>query len=389
MATLKATIKPTGKRLDGTWPVYIRITQKGRIKYLPTGIYVAKDQLTRDGKLKDQRVIDKCDDIIRRYREKLLDLDVDLTAPTVDEIAEYLTAPTEGVRFSAWWQVWRDDHKTLKGIRNYATAVNTFQAFCRRDVEIAEITPQRMRDFERHLAERPRAMTQYTSAVVKIVRDARAYYNTPYKTVIPDYLADYKPPKQSPSRPRALTTEQVRAIFSCPYDGKRHHGKSSRHDLALDVFRLSFGLLGMNAPDLFSAPPYTGDVIVYERQKTRARRFDHARMEVVIQDRMKELCRKYRGKKRAFNFSERFSSYQDLTRAVNIGLSEVGRELGIARLTLYAARHSMATIAVNEVGIDKWTVNDMLNHTDQSLRVTEIYIKKGFFARESSQQTAA
>lgn len=40
----------------------------------------------------------------------------------------------------------------------------------------------------------------------------------------------------------------------------------------------------------------------------------------------------------------------------------------------------MATIAVNECGISKYVVNDMLNHTDESLRITELYIKKDFKA---------
>lgn len=69
-----------------------------------------------------------------------------------------------------------------------------------------------------------------------------------------------------------------------------------------------------------------------------------------------------------------------LNRNINIGLKEVGKEVGIDNLQFYAARHSMATIAVNDVGISKYVVNDMLNHTDQALRVTELYIKKDFKA---------
>ena len=40
----------------------------------------------------------------------------------------------------------------------------------------------------------------------------------------------------------------------------------------------------------------------------------------------------------------------------------------------------MATIAVNDVGISKYVVNDMLNHTDPNMRITELYIKKEFKA---------
>lgn len=68
----------------------------------------------------------------------------------------------------------------------------------------------------------------------------------------------------------------------------------------------------------------------------------------------------------------------DLNRSINIGLKEIGKEIGVDGLQFYAARHSMATIAANEAGIDRWTVNLMLNHTDQSMRVTELYIKRDF-----------
>ena len=83
-------------------------------------------------------------------------------------------------------------------------------------------------------------------------------------------------------------------------------------------------------------------------------------------------------KDRVFNFHERFSSMSDFNRSINIGLKMIGKELGIDSLQFYAARHSMATIAANEAGIDRWTVNLMLNHTDQSMCVTELYIKRDF-----------
>ena len=118
--------------------------------------------------------------------------------------------------------------------------------------------------------------------------------------------------------------------------------------------------------------------IIYDRMKTKDRRRDKAEIQVKITDYINPLIEKYKGKERVFNFSERFATMESFNRAINIGLKEVGKDLGINRLQFYAARHSMATIAVNEVGISKYIVNDMLNHTDQSLRVTELYIKKDF-----------
>ena len=45
---------------------------------------------------------------------------------------------------------------------------------------------------------------------------------------------------------------------------------------------------------------------------------------------------------------------------------------------LYIARHSWATIALNDAGVDKYTVHTSLNHVDDSMRVTDIYIKKSW-----------
>ncbi len=90
------------------------------------------------------------------------------------------------------------------------------------------------------------------------------------------------------------------------------------------------------------------------------------------------LIDKYKGKERMFNFYERFSSMADLNRAINIGLKEIGKEIGVENLQFYSARHSMATIAINKVGISKWLVNEMLCHTESSMRVTDLYIKKDF-----------
>lgn len=44
----------------------------------------------------------------------------------------------------------------------------------------------------------------------------------------------------------------------------------------------------------------------------------------------------------------------------------------------YISRHSWATIALNKVGIDKYIVHAALNHIDDSMRVTDIYIERDF-----------
>ena len=68
-------------------------------------------------------------------------------------------------------------------------------------------------------------------------------------------------------------------------------------------------------------------------------------------------------------------SFNDM---LNKGLKEVGEIIGVPNLTFYAARHSMATIALNDAGIDKFTVHEMLNHQVPIFRITDMYIQKDF-----------
>ena len=64
--------------------------------------------------------------------------------------------------------------------------------------------------------------------------------------------------------------------------------------------------------------------------------------------------------------------------AMNKGLKKIGNRLEIEDLEFYAARHSWATIAVNDAEVDKYTVHQSLNHVDDSMRVTDIYLKKSW-----------
>ena len=59
-------------------------------------------------------------------------------------------------------------------------------------------------------------------------------------------------------------------------------------------------------------------------------------------------------------------------------MKEIRDILEIDDLEYYAARHSWATIALNKVGINKYVVYGALNHIDESMRVTDIYIERDF-----------
>lgn len=242
----------------------------------------------------------------------------------------------------------------------------------------ADVTAHNLRRLEQSLKGKPRAQSQYTTAIMKMFNDARDYYNDEDggEVLIAHSLRKYHAPRQNVARKRALTLDQLRALFRLASPPK---ATASRRDLALDCFRLSFLLMGMNAVDLYNAERLEGGMIVYNRTKTKDRRSDGAEMRVRVHPLAESLLAKYRGDGgRVFNFHKRFSTPADLTHSLNIGLKAVGAEIGVEGLQFYAARHTMATVAVNDVGISKYIVNDMLCHVDPSMHVTDLYIRKDF-----------
>ena len=369
-------------RSDKTWSVHIRFTHNNKTRYIPTTMYITKKDITASFKIKNANILDRCNDIIKEYRGRLSELSLEFNDIDIDTIVSYIRQKKEnkGVSFTDFASRWIKE-STIKGIKNYKTALNALYSFVGRDnILCEEINVKTMKAFENALKDRPRAQSLYPNCIKTIFNAAKEYYNDEDNDIIriKHSLDKYKPVEQNIAEKRALDVETIRRIFALPYDNVSVKGKSSRHDFALDCFRLSFCLMGMNSADLYYADRLEDNTIIYDRMKTKDRRRDKAEIQVKITDYIKPLVEKYKGKERVFNFYERFTTMESFNRAINIGLKEVGKDLGINRLQFYAARHSMATIAVNEVGISKYIVNDMLNHTDQSLKITELYIKKDF-----------
>ena len=382
MATFKATIFKDRQRPDKTWNVVIRFTHTRKVRYISTTMYVTRKDITASFKIKNANVLDRCNELIKTYRERISELNLEFNDIDIDTIVSYLKQKKDkrGISFTDFANKWIYS-STIKGIKNYKTALNALYAFVGRDnILCEEINVKTMKAFENALKDRPRAQSLYPNCIKTIFNAAKEYYNDEDNDIIriKHSLDKYKPVEQNIAEKRALDVETIRRIFALPYDNIRVKGKSSRHDLALDCFRLSFCLMGMNSADLYYADRLEDNTIIYDRMKTKDRRRDKAEIQVKITDYIKPLVEKYKGKERVFNFYERFTNMESFNRAINIGLKEVGKELGIDKLQFYAARHSMATIAVNDVKISKYVVNDMLNHTDQSLRITELYIKKDF-----------
>lgn len=405
MLTIKAEIKKDGQKVDGTYNVKLRFTLNRKVKRLSTSLFVKPDELTKTGDFrKGTAVYKEIEKLVAAYQEKCNVMQIDLNRYSLDDIFERLRfeeRKEQDIDFIAFSRKWIEN-TAIKGVKNYATVINSLVSFMQRDyLPISEINHAFLKKYSDYLNQRRneriarmrttgkripsnRMMSLYLGSIRHLYKEAQNAYND-YDSgfiLIPGSPFDnFKIPKQEATRKRALDRNMIKSIWKLPYKNKVKGYKSTcRYDLAKDCFIMSFCLMGMNSVDLYNATEFKDGRIIYNRTKTKDRRLDSARMEVIVPKLILPLMEKYKDKtgQRLFNFHYYYADHKAFNKAINYGLKEIGSQLGIDDLEYYAARHSWATIALNKVGIDKYTVHAALNHVDESMRVTDIYIERDF-----------
>lgn len=405
MLTIKAEIKRSELKVDGTYNVKIRFTLDRKVKRLSTNLFVTQQDLTKSLKFKEDTSIKReIDRLVLYYREQCLKLQLDQNHYSLDEIIEFLNGEQEKqqtidfIKFSREWIA----STTIKGAPNYTTAINALVRFVgKEELDINLITLDFLEQFKAFLiGERDartkklmqqgkrvtsnRTLSLYLVSIKKLFNEAKRKFNKKDKNLIliPNSpFEDFKIPKQEATRKRAIPADIIKKVWKLPYkDMKKGYKSTCRYNLAKDCFILSFCLMGINSADLYNATEMRGNTIIYNRTKTKARRLDGAKMMVDIPKIVQPLIEKYKDStgKRLFNFHQFYGDEKTFNKAINSGLKEIGSILEIDDLEYYAARHSWATIALNKVGIDKYIVHAALNHIDDSMKVTDIYIERDF-----------
>lgn len=405
MLTIKAEIKRSEQKVDGTFNVKLRFTKDRCVKRMSTSLFVRETDLTSSGAFKRNTPIkQEIDNLVYEYQLMCARLHLDVNDYNLNQIFSLLkheSEKDETIDFIAFSQKWIAA-STLKGKGNYTSAINSFTIFCGKStIDINTISVDTLNRYIEHLnKEREeqvkrltkenkripsnRKLSLYLMSLQHLYREAMKSYNNCELGIIrvkTDPFVHISIPKQEATRKRAITAELIRKIATLEdkkeLKGTRH---TNRYNLAKDMFFLSFCLIGMNSVDIYNATEIINDRIIYNRTKTTDRRIDDARMEVDVPKQALPIIEKYRDKagRYLFNFHKVYSDHKAFNKAINKGLKQIGAELGIDDLEFYAARHSWATIAINKCKIDKYTVHAALNHVDPSMRVTDIYIERDF-----------
>ena len=395
MVTFKAEVYAHQRKQDGTYNIKVRVTQNQKKRYLATPWFVTKDDLTRSMKLKNQKYIDLTDDLIRTYRNKCDNLGTKIKAMTVDEVVTYIEKPQEAERWDLdIVQYTRDHIKRLQetghdgNAQSYKVAINSLVKFLGREkVSISEITVNLLKSWVDWILKQDRvklgfAPHNYLSKLRAIHNMAKKEFNDEGAGIIRIPNSPFSHidlPKEPVPEKRALTIEQMKKILALPYITSPYPN-TNRYNFALDLFILSFALVGMNLVDLYYCECCTDGRITYDRIKTKNRRADHARISIKIQPEIQALVDKYRDPtgKRMFKFYRMYASMTTIHKAVGAGLKKIAEAIGLDELDFYAARHTWATIAQNDAGVDKWTVHTSLNHVDDETKITDTYIRKSW-----------
>ena len=392
MATLKYCIVKKDMRRDKTWRVQIRLTHERKTRMIPTSMYVSRSDLNSSYQIKNPSIIAQCEDLIREYKDRIETLDLALVDMDVERIKKEIMRKdiVTDVEFFAFARKWIEKDCRPKSVEKYRAAVNRFEEFVRikhgrKTLSCNELSCLMMLQFEKYLRKEGIQSDKYCQNIKTIFNEARFRYNdNPDGTVVIRRTLDLFMPKRDIRQPKehALDSGKVRQIAALA-DAPVVTRHNPVRDIARDVFVISFLTMGTNTVDLYGCEYDADGNLTYERAKVRDKRADRARMVIKPHPVLRPYLEKYAnpnapGDRHAFSFYLRYRDSDTFCEVVNRGLKTVGKVIGEEWLNCYAARHSMATIALNEVLIDKLTVHEMLNHRLPKFRVTDMYIRRDF-----------
>lgn len=398
--TFAPVIIPSQRLADGTYNVKIRVTYKRQSKRLSTQLYATTKDL-KENKLKENTLVwRRAYDFIKELTDACAEIDyLDLQAMDVAGVVGALDAKieTKAEFVLDFVQYMREKAKDKgKSEKMYLSASNALERFMNgRILNVTKITTRFLYSFEEFLKNEPkmvssfrtgeikqtktktkkgncRAIGQYIGCVRHMFNLARREYNDPDLNIyrIPNNPFEYySVPKQPAPKRRNKSTEFIQMLINESVKA------TWVQRVALDVFLISFALEGMNLADIYSCAPDKDGWIIYNRQKTTDRRDDGAEHHVFIPDCIKPIINKYRDydKKHMFNFHRKYKDFDTFTNCMNNALRRWKEKKKCDDFTMYAARHSFASIA-RKAGVEKATIDEMLCHVGEH-KMGDVYIE--------------
>ena len=394
MITFKPIVIPGNRRKDGTYPVKIRVTFRGKTRRLATTLVARQTDLSRSLHIKSPDILNRANELIKEMRAAVSDLSpFVIEGWDVDRVVAHIHTKLREENFALDFFAWSDSYLSRKSPstrRAYDMALRAFERFLgRRTIDINDITKALLLDFvekndsETKMQYNPRtgewidtgkprkggASSRHLAKLAHLFNAAKQRYNDDDKILIPRSPFDAIPKPVPPSEgARALTSEELQMVID------------SGPDFARDIFLLSFATMGANLADMYAAKPQLSRW-VYNRRKTQHRRQDGAIMKVDIPGEVSGIIGRLQAGPAGWWLPalHRYSTCNGCTARVNAGLKEWATENHLPdteHISFYSARKTWATIA-RKLGVEKALVDECLCHVGD-YRMTDIYAERDF-----------
>ena len=355
MATLKAEVQ--GKRKDGTYLVYIRVTHNRRNSYLKTPWVVMKNGVVRGKKeICDTYVCQQTSKLIEHYYQLLNQTDTQNW--TLQEVVEYLKSGTEDISFTDfarnYIQKMQNDGR-MRTAKNYKCAVVHIHRFAdTNSLMFSRMNSSFLKNWIESLSTTSRCKEKYPICVREIFKHAILQYNDEENGVVRIKYPWTKVtiPKSDTPEKRAIPIGLLRKFFQViPDDSRFTH---PLQELGQNIALISFCMCGINSIDLFYAEKsqYHDGIFHYNRRQTSKSSSDNAYFEIRVPQFIKPTFEKYLSKNIEspwlFDFQDRLSTSDSFNANVNPGISQICKKVSPDfHASLYSFRHSWATIAQN------------------------------------------
>lgn len=224
MANFKAVVRK--QRVDGFYPVYIRLVHRRRMGYIKTDKVVSPKQIAADGDIKDAVVNEYCSRVILKYTDMINRKDI--SGLTVLEVIEYLTAENQVESFSDYAKIHiarMIERGQERNAKNYKLAVASLEKYLgTNQISFAQLSSTVLNKWIESLGKTNRAKEMYPVCVRQIFKAALVELNDEERGLI---RIKFNPwlkvqiPKSDKAEQRAISAEACRLFFNRPCPKRR------------------------------------------------------------------------------------------------------------------------------------------------------------------------
>lgn len=380
MTTIKLAILRHTRAKDGTYKIRLSIGHKSETSYI-----VTKYRVTSFGNFKNGVVVGQHDaaiinvklrKLLNQYDERLerIPNPNDYTSTQLRDLLENMKDATSNTTLQTVTNLYTQQLRN-EGRTSYADIINKhvarFLDFTHGDIFLSELTPRLVDDYVHSIRSTGASLGYEHIRIVNV----RTIVNYAIKMQMVCYdinpFAYWQSHKSEP-REIDISIEDTRILFS-------HNSKYRGIRKALDMFKLSYYLGGMNLMDMLAYDFRDCDKkpLSYIRQKTRNKKTGNKTTTFNIVPEAYPIIRKYMDKKTGHLSLHQSGSYVSILNGIDRSLRTVTRQLSLScqdYISFYSARKSFVQHGF-ELGIPLEVLEYCIGQSVKSNRPIFNYVK--------------